>query len=63
MRKLRSTPAAPLSATEKLEKACALAIRLNGKVHKAATMCGIDRRTLRRFVNIDFTEQIMQACN
>ena len=59
MVKLRSSPAAALSPAENLEKACALAISLGGKVHKAATMCNIDRRTLQRFVNIDFTEHIM----
>ena len=54
MVKLRSSPAAALSPAENLEKACALAIRLGGKVHNAATMCNIDCRKLQRFVNIDF---------
>ena len=49
MVKLRSSPA---------EKACALSIRLGGKVKKAATMCNIDRRTLQRLVRIDFTDHI-----
>ena len=58
MVKLRPSPAAPLSPAENLEKACALSIRLGGKVNKAATMCNIDRRTLQRLVRIDFTDHI-----
>ena len=49
----RSSPAAPLSPAENLEKACALSIRLGGKVNKAATMCNIDRRTLQRLIRIE----------